>query len=317
MDGDTHLQENGGDDGHLSERLSGQGSAEAESRQGSAAIKVSPSRKSKALDDKATSKSHPHEPSVLDLCTGVALHRPNTVPLKTSVRPSSSRNAADVELAAPAPAPIAIPSSQENSRDRSHADDLPALDEDPEFGGFTFKNLHALEQANMNELVKLRRRSTLLDMSSRPFARTEARTSLVPGLAADNMSLPSARRHQSVLGSNSSSRNSIHLELPSPGPDGSMLGARRVLSSDSGEHMHGLGMDRLHPLLGAGAQLSRTRTISCFAPSTHISQGNADDGESARSGSGSGSGSHGGDSGRGRSISNSRDSLSIASSGSS
>ncbi|KAJ2745695.1 rim15, signal transduction response regulator [Coemansia sp. BCRC 34301] len=306
MDGSAHSQDNSDDDDgfkHPSDCLPGQGSAKAEPQQSPAAINVGPCRRSKV---KATSKSHPHEASMLDLCAGVAMHRPRTLPLRLSELASGSRSTADAEQAEPAPNAMRLP--QEASKDRGrHIDDLPALDEDPEFGGFTFKNLHALEQANMNELVKLRRRSTLLDMSTRPLARNEARSSLAPGLGTDNLPIPSTRRHHSALGSNSSSRNSMHLELSSPGPEGSMFGTRRVLSSDSGEHT-----DRLHPPFSAGVQLSRTRTISCFSPSHYGQVASTDGGESTRSGSGS----HGGNLVRGRSISNSRDSLSIASSGS-
>ncbi|KAI9476846.1 kinase-like domain-containing protein, partial [Coemansia mojavensis] len=53
--------------------------------------------------------------------------------------------------------------SQLRPMSRSHQDETgPSLSAGPEFGGFTFKNMHALEEANRNELVKLRRRSTLL-----------------------------------------------------------------------------------------------------------------------------------------------------------
>ncbi|KAJ1769772.1 rim15, signal transduction response regulator [Coemansia sp. RSA 1813] len=53
---------------------------------------------------------------------------------------------------------------------QKHSQHLPPVDDTPDsdFGVFTFKNLHALEQANMNELVKLRRRSTMLDVSGAP-----------------------------------------------------------------------------------------------------------------------------------------------------
>ncbi|KAJ2883818.1 rim15, signal transduction response regulator [Coemansia aciculifera] len=298
------------DNRRLSEHQSGTSYAEVESQQ-SLAIKITSSPGSGARAAKAASKSHPHEPSMLHIGAGVAMHRPSTVPLRLNELPSNPRDAAYAEPAATAPSTACMP--QETSKDRSYADELPALEDSPEFGGFTFKNLHALEQANMNELVKLRRRSTLLDMSPRPFARSEARSSLVPGLATDNLLLSNAKRHQSFLIGNSSSRNSVHMEMSSPGPEGSMFGSRRMPSLDSSEHMHGLGTDRLHLPLSAGAQLSRTRTISSFTPSAHVGPGSADDGEGARSGSGSGSRV---DSGRGRSISNSRDSLSIASSGS-
>ncbi|KAJ2261683.1 rim15, signal transduction response regulator, partial [Coemansia sp. RSA 376] len=284
-----------------SEHQSNMSYAEAESQQ-SSAINIASRPGSSARATKAASKSHPHEPSMLHIGAGVAMHRPSTVPLRLNELPS---NPGDAATTARTP--------QETSKDRGYADELPALEDSPEFGGFTFKNLHVLEQANMNELVKLRRRSTLLDMSPRPFARSDARSSLVPGLATDNLPLSNSKRHQSFLISNSSSRNSVHMDMSSPGPEGSMFGSRRMPSSDSSDHMQGLGTDRLHLPLSAGTQLSRTRTISSFTPSAHVGPGGADDSESARSGSGSGSRV---DSGRGRSISNSRDSLSIASSGS-
>ncbi|KAJ2015242.1 rim15, signal transduction response regulator [Coemansia sp. S680] len=284
-----------------SEHQSNMSYAEVESQQ-SSAINIASRPGSSARATKAASKSHPHEPSMLHIGAGVAMHRPSTVPLRLNELPS---NPGDAATTARTP--------QETSKDRGYADELPALEDSPEFGGFTFKNLHALEQANMNELVKLRRRSTLLDMSPRPFARSDARSSLVPGLATDNLPLSNSKRHQSFLISNSSSRNSVHMDMSSPGPEGSMFGSRRMPSSDSSDHMQGLGTDRLHLPLSAGTQLSRTRTISSFTPSAHVGPGGADDSESARSGSGSGSRV---DSGRGRSISNSRDSLSIASSGS-
>ncbi|KAJ2829150.1 rim15, signal transduction response regulator [Coemansia furcata] len=103
------------------------------------------------------------------------------------------------------------------------------------------------------------------------------------------------------------------MDMSSPGPESGKFSLRRMPSSDSSEHMQGLGADRLHPPLSAGAQLSRTRTISCFTPSARVSCGGFDDGESTRSGIGSSSNAA---SGRGQSISNSRDSLSIASPGS-
>ncbi|KAJ2758423.1 rim15, signal transduction response regulator, partial [Coemansia nantahalensis] len=34
-------------------------------------------------------------------------------------------------------------------------------DDEPQFGGFMFKNLHVLEEANLHEIIKLRRRSTM------------------------------------------------------------------------------------------------------------------------------------------------------------
>ncbi|KAJ2491275.1 rim15, signal transduction response regulator [Coemansia sp. RSA 2050] len=304
--------QDGDSDGNsrLSEHQSGTSNVEVES-QPSSAIKIASSCGSRTPATKSASKSHPHEPSMLHIGAGVAMHRPSTVPLRLSELPSNSRDTAYDESAAPVPAAARMP--PEAGKNRSYSDDLPSLDDSPEFGGFTFKNLHALEQANMNELVKLRRRSTLLDMSQRPFARSEARPSLVPGLASDNLLLSNVKRHQSFVTSNSSSRNSMHMDMLSPGPEGSMFGSRRMPSSDSSDHTHGLGTDRSHHSFGAGTQLSRTRTISCFAPSIQYGYGGADGGESAHSGSGSGSHA---ESGRGRSISNSRDSLSISSSGS-
>ncbi|KAJ2031277.1 rim15, signal transduction response regulator [Coemansia sp. S610] len=302
---EASLQDSDSDDNsRLPECQSGTSKAEVESRP-SSAIKIASSRESRHAATKAASKSHPHEPPKLHFGAGVAMHRPSTVPLRLNEYPSDSRNAVYGESAAPAPTAERMP--PDTDKNRGSSGDLPALDDSPEFGGFTFKNLHALEQANMNELVKLRRRSTLLDMSQRPFARSDARSSLAPGLASDNQLLSNARRHQSFVASNSSSRNSLHMDTLSPGPEGSMFGSRRMPSSDSSDHMHGLGTDRQQHPLGAGTQLSRTRTISCFAPSTQFSPGGAD--------GGSGSGSRA-ESGRGRSISNSRDSLSISSSGS-
>ncbi|KAJ2410377.1 rim15, signal transduction response regulator, partial [Coemansia sp. RSA 2531] len=190
-----------------SEHQSNMSYAEVESQQ-SSAINIASRPGSSARATKAASKSHPHEPSMLHIGAGVAMHRPSTVPLRLNELPS---NPGDAATTARTP--------QETSKDRGYADELPALEDSPEFGGFTFKNLHVLEQANMNELVKLRRRSTLLDMSPRPFARSDARSSLVPGLATDNLPLSNSKRHQSFLISNSSSRNSVHMDMSSPGPE--------------------------------------------------------------------------------------------------
>ncbi|KAJ2402253.1 rim15, signal transduction response regulator, partial [Coemansia sp. RSA 2559] len=77
------------------------------------------------------------------------------------------------------------PSSKGGVRDLDASDgqkyrqSLSSVDAAPgsEFGVFTFKNLHVLEQANMNELVKLRRRSTMLDVSTAPASRPTTRAS--------------------------------------------------------------------------------------------------------------------------------------------
>ncbi|KAJ2796795.1 rim15, signal transduction response regulator, partial [Coemansia furcata] len=143
------------DNGNLSERQPGTSYVEAEPQQ-SSAIKIASGRESSVPANKATSKSHPHEPSMLQIGAGVAMHRPSTVPLRLNELPSKSYDAAYEEPAAPAPTTARTP--QETSKGQECVDELPALEDGPEFGGFTFKNLHALEQANMNELVKLRRR---------------------------------------------------------------------------------------------------------------------------------------------------------------
>ncbi|KAJ2360635.1 rim15, signal transduction response regulator, partial [Coemansia sp. RSA 2607] len=81
----------------------------------------------RSLED---SSSHPV------ISSGVSLSRSRTVPLTvTEPRESSTETVESFER---------LDSVE------------PSTDEDPEFGAFTFKNLHALEQANMDELVKLR-----------------------------------------------------------------------------------------------------------------------------------------------------------------
>ncbi|KAJ1723819.1 rim15, signal transduction response regulator [Coemansia erecta] len=112
--------------------------------------------------------------------SGVSLHRSRTVPL-----------------------PMADPreSSTETVESSERFDSVePSTDEDPEFGAFTFKNLHALEQANMDELVKLRRRSTLLDMSSHSGRHTEGRMPSICGSSSrGSVVLPRTQRHHSCL----------------------------------------------------------------------------------------------------------------------
>ncbi|KAJ2776896.1 rim15, signal transduction response regulator, partial [Coemansia interrupta] len=118
--------------------------------------------------------------SVPVISSGASLYRSRTVPL-----------------------PIAEPreSSSETADSSERLDNVePSTDEDPEFGAFTFKNLHALEQANMDELVKLRRRSTLLDISSHPGRHSEGRMpSICSSSSRGSVVLPKTQRHHSCL----------------------------------------------------------------------------------------------------------------------
>ncbi|KAJ1862462.1 rim15, signal transduction response regulator, partial [Coemansia sp. RSA 2703] len=125
----------------------------------------------RSLED---SSSHPV------ISSGVSLSRSRTVPLTvTEPRESSTETVESFER---------LDSVE------------PSTDEDPEFGAFTFKNLHALEQANMDELVKLRRRSTLLDLSPRSGRHSEGQMSSFGGSSLQGLAaLPKAQRHHSCL----------------------------------------------------------------------------------------------------------------------
>ncbi|KAJ2474024.1 rim15, signal transduction response regulator [Coemansia sp. RSA 2322] len=259
----------------------------------------------------AVSRSHPSELPCLNIGSGTVAYRPKTVPLKLGELSSqcSTNDGAESAMPGPQTAGRAIPRP---TKKRSYTDGLPALADDPEFGAFTFKNLHALEQANMNELVKLRRRSTLLDVTSRLHARPEVRTALASDTTSESLPSPGLRGHRpAFFGNSGSSRNSVLLDM-SPGPEASTLGSRRAMHLDPGEQVHGFATDRsphgLRLPLSAGAPLARTRTLSCFVPSAGYPSHGIDEREGALGGSGRDESAA-----RGRSISNSRDSLSIAS----
>ncbi|KAJ2558832.1 rim15, signal transduction response regulator [Coemansia sp. RSA 1933] len=86
---------------------------------------------------------------------------------------------------------------------RENRQHLPSEDEIPgsEFGLFTFKNLHVLEQANMDELVRLRRRSTMLDVSTAPAHNSASRTSFSFGPSSPTSLSPLTQTMQQSHGS--------------------------------------------------------------------------------------------------------------------
>ncbi|KAJ1942003.1 rim15, signal transduction response regulator [Linderina macrospora] len=117
--------------------------------------------------------------------------------------------------------PQAIPIAVRSKDD----DELPPLDDDPEFGGFTFKNLHALEQANFNEIVKLRRRSTLMDIANHPLPQNpEHRTShelpqwrrVMSGSSSGSAYSGSSGSHSGVVGSHSAFSASTDITPTTP-----------------------------------------------------------------------------------------------------
>ncbi|KAJ2667027.1 rim15, signal transduction response regulator [Coemansia sp. RSA 1199] len=139
-------------------------------------------------ENASPSKSHEEKPLTLQL-SGVSFHRPKTMPVSLDDIESNARSDTGKTSHAEPFKPT--------RRSSGHRDDvLPKLDEGPEFGGFTFKNLHVLEEANMNELVKLRRRSTLVGARP-PFNAT-----------SDVSSAPHVKRFSSFMSSSAASLGS-------------------------------------------------------------------------------------------------------------
>ncbi|KAJ2724986.1 rim15, signal transduction response regulator [Coemansia sp. Benny D115] len=135
---------------------------------------------------------------VIPASHGAHLHRPVTVPIRLSeCDETNDENGSEN----PEPAEVTEPFSGE----------------DPEFGAFTFKNLHALEQANKDELSRLRRRSTMLDSttsrSSQPIGSRSSfshGTSFSSGVSA----LPPTQRHRSCLEPSLFSHNDLPQATP-------------------------------------------------------------------------------------------------------
>ncbi|KAJ1943733.1 rim15, signal transduction response regulator, partial [Kickxella alabastrina] len=154
----------------------------------------------------------------------VPLRRQNTVPLPLPKSHEYIINAAE---------------TADNTKPKN-----TAIDENPEFGTFTFKNLHALEKANMDELYKLRRRNTMLDTPSSPLYHPETRSSFGYGSSSDIPTVPPlTRRNRSQT-----EHSPLHFELPP-----------FQLSSSTGWHgAHDSGHSQYHrgSLLNPGANVS-------------------------------------------------------------
>ncbi|KAJ2455015.1 rim15, signal transduction response regulator [Coemansia sp. RSA 2336] len=153
------------------------------------------------------SRSHQDETGP-SLSAGVSIYRPNTLPAQLSHNAEQSSKASEGS---------SRKASRRDSKHYAHDDGVFKLDDEPEFGGFTFKNMHALEEANRNELVKLRRRSTLLGV--RPLlsgASPDPRSSFVHKTDY-GLSLPTRNRFsRSFTGSSAatSSNSMVSSEWP-------------------------------------------------------------------------------------------------------
>ncbi|KAJ2370212.1 rim15, signal transduction response regulator [Coemansia sp. RSA 2610] len=196
------------------------------------------------------SKSHEEDSLASVLGKGIAIHRPKTLPVRLNeLAQDSAADRHDVAAETPTRKP-----ARRGSRSRLRGKGLPRLEEDPEFGGFTFKNLHVLEEANMNELVKLRRRSTLIGVRPPVSAGLDARGSLSQGLTPDSLVAPQAQRHRSHMGGSTTSSASLSLDL-SPA----------FQASFGAQQPHGFSL---------GAPLTRTATLPLLSAELH--SGNID-----------------------------------------
>ncbi|KAJ2717338.1 rim15, signal transduction response regulator [Coemansia spiralis] len=99
----------------------------------------------------------------------VVLKRPTTLPLDLDRMPRATGSI-------DAPDTPSTPCANEAPA-ANHAEP----DDEPQFGGFMFKNLHALEEANRHEIVKLRRRSTMVGIAQLSGMAPSQSQSYVPG----------------------------------------------------------------------------------------------------------------------------------------
>ncbi|KAJ2358577.1 rim15, signal transduction response regulator [Coemansia sp. RSA 2618] len=176
------------------------------------------------------SKSHGDE-SLMPKPAGIAIRRPQTLPVRLNEMPERADSVDDAGDKGGNKSTRKAARRGSGQRDES----LPKLDEETEFGGFTFKNLHVLEEANMNELVKLRRRSTL--MGARP-------------------SMPLVRPIRSLMGGSGSNRSSVTSLSSDLSPAfRASFGAQQGLS-------HGSGI---------GPPLVRTATLPLLTTDMHAS----------------------------------------------
>ncbi|KAJ1732583.1 rim15, signal transduction response regulator, partial [Coemansia biformis] len=149
----------------------------------------------------------PHEtPIALAHSSLVALYRPRTLPLNLGDAPREPGGADALHASGVATARHALGDAGNRANAISHTEP----DGEPEFGGFTFKNLPALEEANRHEIVKLRRRSTMVGMAQ------------LPGVRPDSPALSGVR------GSGSCRNNSV---TGSVGPSPSALSFQTSVSS--------------------------------------------------------------------------------------
>ncbi|KAJ2502968.1 rim15, signal transduction response regulator [Coemansia sp. RSA 1972] len=212
------------------------------------------------------SKSHDEKPLTLQL-SGISIHRPKTMPVSLDIEPNARSNTCKNSRAEP-PKPT--------RRSSGHRDDgLPKLDEGPEFGGFTFKNLHVLEEANMNELVKLRRRSTLVG-ARQPFN------------AASDVSAPRVKRFSSFMSSGSaaslgSDTSSSRASFGSH--HGTSLGSPLVRTATlpllTTEFASDVGSSRAS--VNLGSQSAHTRALSTHSQRGSLLNPNVQTPQSARS----------------------------------
>ncbi|KAJ2082314.1 rim15, signal transduction response regulator [Coemansia sp. RSA 988] len=201
---------------------------------------------------------------------GIAIRRPKTLPTDLDDVVNNVDKLSPIEPARNNPI---------DDNGNSDDEDLPKLDDAREFGGFTFKNLHALEEANMNELLKLRRRSTLIGAPSHFVHRDKQREPSPVGMASDNSPLSKARRNRSCLSRSTAGSPSVYTELY-PIQRGSslsrdtrqrswsnMAGQPQPLGMESGSMESGTPYQQfLGQSVGAGVQLARTATLPLISP---------------------------------------------------
>ncbi|KAJ1885553.1 hypothetical protein LPJ81_006881, partial [Coemansia sp. IMI 209127] len=129
------------------------------------------------------SKSHETHFDISKYVSRAPLNRAKTLPAipgNDGIRSeTNSGTISGSQVLSPEPPTSRSVRDLDSSDGQKYRQPLSSVDATPgsEFGVFTFKNLHVLEQANMNELVKLRRRSTMLDVSAAPASHPTTRAS--------------------------------------------------------------------------------------------------------------------------------------------
>ncbi|KAJ2633553.1 rim15, signal transduction response regulator [Coemansia sp. RSA 1290] len=188
------------------------------------------------------SRSHQDETGP-SLSAGVSIYRPNTLPTRLKHTEQASKTSKE----------LSRKSSRRDSKHYARDEGVFKLDDEPEFGGFTFKNMHALEEANRNELVKLRRRSTLLGVRPPLSGASPDPRSVFSHKTDYGLSLPTRNRFsRSFTGSSVASSNSVvSSEWPEFQPAG-VSGYRR----ESEQASSPLTRNATLPLLSAQMSMS-------------------------------------------------------------